>query len=99
MLAQAALIICGLAIRDFDNSRTRKQGKPQIVREKTQFQPKLMILVFKESKFFRSITPANNEENLYYYELIIPPVMTKAFLSGIEIMQAALVRPKQPSDE
>ena len=40
---QAALVICGFAIRGFDYLRTRKQGKTANSEGKIQFKPNLSL--------------------------------------------------------
>jgi hypothetical protein len=66
---QAALVIRGFAIRGFDYSRTRKQGKTANNEGKSTilayFWPKLVVLVFADSEFLRNVTPASSEGNLY----------------------------------
>ena len=53
----AVLLFAVSTIRGPENRR-----KPQIARE--NFQPKLMVLIFADSKFIRNVTPGNSEGNL-----------------------------------
>ncbi len=68
---QAALVIRGFAIRGFDYSRTKKQGK--IADNKGNntnlacFRLKMKVLVFADSKFLGNVTPSNSEGNLYLF--------------------------------
>ncbi len=67
---QAALVIRGFAIRSFDYSRTKKQGKIADNKGKNTdlacFRLKIMVLVFADSKFLGNVTPGNSEGNLYF---------------------------------
>jgi hypothetical protein len=60
---QAALVICGLAIRGTDY-----RGKLRIARENPNFKlkkPYLAVVVFAVYNIMRSLTPTNSEGNLY----------------------------------
>jgi len=65
---QAALVIRSFAIRGFDYSRTKKQGKTADNKGKNTdlacFRHKMKVLVFADSKFLGNVTPANSEGNL-----------------------------------
>ena len=65
---QAALIIRGFAIRGFDYSRTKKQGKTTDNKGKNTtlacFRLKMKVLVLADSKFLGNVTPVNSEGNL-----------------------------------
>ncbi len=64
----AILPFCHFAIRGFDYSRTKKQGKTAdnkgINTDLACFRLKIMVLVFADSKFLGNVTPANIEGNL-----------------------------------